>query len=1347
LSIVSRFRLDDAVRLVVSGWGKLVQLICSWNPKRIFLVLFLSAIALSVALQGLVGVRILSPEWQLAIETLLFSGIALVLFLVLRRYERMRTDALASLKIALRAQAAQARAQAEIFAHMLDGFGLHEIICDAAGQPIDYRFLQVNPAFEQLTGLRAADIVGKTARQVLPTLEPSWIEIYGKVALGDGPAHFEQYSQPLDRYYEVTAFSPERGKFVTFFDDITTRRHAEDALREREERFRRIFDQGPLGIALTDLQTRLMDVNPTMCEMLGYTADELRGRSFVDLTHPDDIAANMETWNRFVRGEIGSYRLEKRYLRKDGSILWAILQSTAIRDRAGNVLYMLSMIQDITPQKKSLLELAENEERFRVISDLTSDYAYTLEISEHGRIERVWNFGPLTRITGYTEAELDALGGWQALVHPDDLAATQASMHRVLQGHSDASEYRIITRERAVRWVREYIRPLRDESSGRVTKLFGAIQDITERKRVEQAEREQRQLAEALRDTAALLNSTLHLDRVIGRALANLGRIIPHQAANIMLISGDTARVVGSHGYESRIANLELDLRQMRIMRQAVRQERPVLIQDTQADPDWVNLPESSWVRSHICAPIRLRKEIVGLLNIDSPIANFFTEAALGRLQAFTDQLAIAIDNARLLEATQHHAAQLEIVYEAGLALNRVLEPQVQIENLLTNAKRVVDAQRAEFFTLNAQAQRLEYHLSCGYDESVNHRAREELVFSFDDVQQPAVQAILTQKTIYLANTQTNPHWIPLDPSLRSGIWIPIRRQNALRGVLGVLADRVNAFTRADEQLLELLANQAAVSMDNGELLAETHRRLRALDAINTISTALRAANTQQEIAQSVLEGTLAVLNARDGQIAFYSDDKKNLRVSAARGWFAHTPAIAPADDGIAGSVLRTNQTYLVRDFRSDPSTSEMARDAIPENYSGAILPVQNIQEPIGVLAIAVPHPRTLEPQEISLLTTLAEIAGNAIARAMSHEQLERRVRQLAALRAIDVAITASTDLQVTLEVLLAQTLAQLDMDAGAVLTFHPTLQTLEYAAGRGFYTSALKYTRLRLGQGYAGRVALQRQVIVVPDLNNNLDGLAQATYLKDENFVSYAAVPLVAQGTLRGVLELFKRTPLHADAEWLDFVQAIGAQAAISIDNAELFRNLQVKNLELALAYDETIEGWSRALDLRDKETEGHTRRVTQMTEQLARAMGVPEDELVHIRRGSLLHDIGKMGIPDHILYKPDKLTDAEWKVMRTHPQLAFDMLVPIAYLRPALDIPYCHHERWDGTGYPRQLKGKEIPLAARIFAVVDSWDALRSDRPYRKGWTDAQVRAYIQEQAGKAFDPEIVKIFLQLI
>jgi HD-GYP domain-containing protein (c-di-GMP phosphodiesterase class II) len=185
----------------------------------------------------------------------------------------------------------------------------------------------------------------------------------------------------------------------------------------------------------------------------------------------------------------------------------------------------------------------------------------------------------------------------------------------------------------------------------------------------------------------------------------------------------------------------------------------------------------------------------------------------------------------------------------------------------------------------------------------------------------------------------------------------------------------------------------------------------------------------------------------------------------------------------------------------------------------------------------------------------------------------------------------------------------------------------------------------------------------------------------------------------------------------------------------------------ELRIAYDTTLDGWASALDLRDKETEGHSRRVTEMTLQLAQTMGISESELVHIRRGAILHDIGKIGIPDSILHKPGPLTEEEWVIMRKHPQLAYNMLSPIEYLHPALAIPYNHHERWDGTGYPRGLKGEKIPLAARIFAVADVYVVLTSDRPYRPAWSEQNVLKYIRDQSGRHFDPKIVKAFFDLI
>ena len=191
----------------------------------------------------------------------------------------------------------------------------------------------------------------------------------------------------------------------------------------------------------------------------------------------------------------------------------------------------------------------------------------------------------------------------------------------------------------------------------------------------------------------------------------------------------------------------------------------------------------------------------------------------------------------------------------------------------------------------------------------------------------------------------------------------------------------------------------------------------------------------------------------------------------------------------------------------------------------------------------------------------------------------------------------------------------------------------------------------------------------------------------------------------------------------------------------------LREANAQLLNAYETTIESLSHALDLRDRETEGHSRRVTELTIQLAQALHISDAEITHYRRGALLHDMGKIGVPDSILHKPDTLSDEEWVIMRKHPQLAYDMLYPIEYLHPALDIPYSHHEKWDGEGYPRGLKGEEIPMSARLFAVADVWDALTSDRPYRAAWSEEEALQYIREQSGKHFDPNVVELFFKVV
>jgi PAS domain S-box-containing protein/putative nucleotidyltransferase with HDIG domain len=355
--------------------------------------------------------------------------------------------------------------------------------------------------------------------------------------------------------------------------------------------------------------------------------------------------------------------------------------------------------------------------------------------------------------------------------------------------------------------------------------------------------------------------------------------------------------------------------------------------------------------------------------------------------------------------------------------------------------------------------------------------------------------------------------------------------------------------------------------------------------------------------------------------------------------------------------------------------------------------------------------------------------------------RLERQFQRLHALRAIDLAITASLDLRLSLEVVLTNLRAQLDVEGADILLYNPYSNTLEYATEPVAPAYTQRIPQYKLGEGRPGLAALTRSRVSEQSIQEQAASIEQE--VSPESALAYHAVPLMARGEVKGVLEVFYRETQDRDGEWIQFLDTLAGQAAIAIDNASLFEDLKRANTELLRAYDATIEGWSRALDLRDEETEGHSRRVTEMTMKLAKAVGISDPELVHIRRGALLHDIGKLGVPDSILHKPGKLTEDEWKIMRNHTDLAYEMLAPIDFLRPAIDIPYNHHEKWDGTGYPRKLKGRAIPLAARLFALADVWDALTNARPYRAAWPPEKVREHIVSLSGTHFDPELVEVF----
>ena len=531
------------------------------------------------------------------------------------------------------------------------------------------------------------------------------------------------------------------------------------------------------------------------------------------------------------------------------------------------------------------------------------------------------------------------------------------------------------------------------------------------------------------------------------------------------------------------------------------------------------------------------------------------------------------------------------------------------------------------------------------------------------------------------------------------------------------------------------------------------------LSMLFELSHSLAEADTLEDILNLVNRHAVESVHATFARIAFVEGENYIMQAAYPRRPLDHDLGVGKrckvTSLPYSQSILEKNEAMILK--ADDPDISAEEKKFLLLNFAQSLclIPLrmndssQASEKLMGLLMLGEARNENRQPftpDKIRLAQTIGDSAAVAIRRMVLREQTEQNLNQLISLSQIDLAIISSSDMKFSLGVLLLEAVKLLKVDAAGVWQFNPTSQMLEFVTSRGFQSTAFGNSKpLHLLEGFAGKAVLERRIIHVPDLRAQNVHPRLTKSLAEEPYKDYYAVPLVVKDQVKGVMEVFHRSEIEATDDWLKFLNALANQAAIAIDNSSLFNDLERSNTELTQAYDATIQGWSKALDLRDKETEGHTQRVSTLTTKLGRQFGMSEAELVHVRRGTLLHDIGKMGVPDGILLKPGPLTAEEWVIMRKHPTYAYELLYPIHYLRPAVDIPYCHHEMWDGKGYPRGLKGKDIPLAARIFAVVDVWDALNSDRPYRVAWPEEKVLAHIRALSGTHFDPQVVKICLQ--
>ena len=534
--------------------------------------------------------------------------------------------------------------------------------------------------------------------------------------------------------------------------------------------------------------------------------------------------------------------------------------------------------------------------------------------------------------------------------------------------------------------------------------------------------------------------------------------------------------------------------------------------------------------------------------------------------------------------------------------------------------------------------------------------------------------------------------------------------------------------------------------------ITERVQRERELEAIVTVATALRAAPTRAEMFPVILDEVLTLLQGGGAALTMRDPATGETVIELGRGGWADWTGVRLAPgEGVSGHVIATGRPYISDDARNDPLVARP--DLIGDLHATACVPLIAQEQTIG--AVWVGHQTAISKDEVRLLTAVAAMTANAIQRAGLFEQLERRVSELAILYEMDRRMAASLHVRDIQDFAVQSIPRVIGAEACSLLLWDEWEKALIVRAGEGWPTEYVGKARYRQGEGLVGWVFLERRAANVPDVS--ADPRWQSKYREDEKLPSgrarcALAVPLILGKKTLGVLSVVNKIPLPTPAgvegpgvsAFTEADEAIltsvAGQMAVALENARLYED--VRDLSIA-----TIRSLATAIDARDPYTRGHSEGVTRLAVQLARELGWDGADLEMLEFAALLHDVGKIAVPDAILRKPGPLTSEEWDVMHRHPYYSRQIVAPVEPLRRLTPWMYHHHERWDGTGYPDGLKGDAIPLAARIIAVADVWDALRSDRPYRKAWPEEKAWEHIREQAGKHFDPRVVEVFLELL
>lgn len=892
-------------------------------------------------------------------------------------------------------------------------------------------------------------------------------------------------------------------------------------------------------------------------------------------------------------------------------------------------------------------------------------------------------------------------------------------------------------------FVRESARLVRDERTGE-TYCEGIVEDITDRVHFEMA----------LREKVAALETLAEIDREIlqendPQALVQLvcrlaARLLKAPKACVVSITDAETNLLASYGFEDEQGIREELFKS--IEPRLFRRFTSFIVSDLQERNFSSIMPASRKrenIRAMLAESFEVGKGFRAILMVYDVQPRQWTEDDSHLVKFLAGQIALSYERTRLLASAEARARNFETLYYLSREVASRRQTHFVLDSVVRAAVRLLGAKSSFIYLYEEEKNELQLTVSYGAEVQPDFRLKLG--------QGLAGRVAQSRKPKRVKNYSTWRYRMrSLDPLGFSAVLsVPMLYSGNLIGVLDVseIGETSREFSEEEERLLSLFASQAASAVYNARLFDQIQKQNEELDRLYRALGILIASvsSSRRELSQKIAEIVSSEFQLTNCTVWLIDKQSSLLERCGTALSSAEMPSyalLALNGPGLIPKAIRQAAVINCRDVSQDSDYVEGWRQARSE----LVVPLTVESGVIGAIDLQSAELNAFSQEDERLMRLFSFRAASMLEHVQLVEQTQERVKRLETLHAIEAAVASSVDLRITLDTLLDQVVSRLSVDAADVLLLDPHLQTLRYAAGRGvprFYEDTIQ----RLGQGIAGRAALDHEIAFVSPLTQ--PGLASSPpeWVGREGFLCQYAIPLVAKGQAKGVLELFYRRLVEPDAEWLEFLETLGRQAAVAIEGISLFEQFQNTLLEQKITLDAGIEVWTRVLEERGFEPVGHCQRVAEHSILLFQHLGFEEAAYGNLYRGALLHDIGKLLIPDSILLKPGPLTEEEWQLVRQHPAFGRDLLKQLFPFDTVLEIPYFHHENWDGSGYPQGLKNEQIPIAARIFRLVEMWDLLQVDLPYRPKLSRNETESFIRQQAGRLFDPHLVQVFLGLI